>query len=328
MNARDSVDIKNEKALSTLLTNYPAELKSYINSLSNKTSYTKLAYTRYIIYFLDYARENKIINSEYDFTQIKPMHISDYMNKIKYNDNHMEKSASYRSVQLSALNSFFIFLEKNDIIRKNPCSTIEFPRDRNEHKVTVITDQDLEIIMNNIKNGTGTSNSIARHKKYINRDLALIILGLTTGLRVSAIVGIDVDDINLGRNTIRVTEKRDETFEVFIGKNTKKYLVKWLADRKKMCPKGTKAVFIREGGNRITTRTVQNIMKRSTEGIDKRITPHKMRATCATRLYEATGDALLVMSQLNHKNIETTKRYIKVSEKRKRDAASILDSLC
>ena len=78
----------------------------------------------------------------------------------------------------------------------------------------------------------------------------------------------------------------------------------------------------------MTTECVRQLIKRNTYNIDKNITPHKMRATCATRLYEQTGDIYLVQQQLGHKSINNTRRYAKVSEQKRRDAAYILDAIC
>ena len=63
------------------------------------------------------------------------------------------------------------------------------------------------------------------------------------------------------------------------------------------------------------------------EGTGKKLTPHKMRATCATRLYEQTGDIYLVQQQLGHKNIKNTERYAKVSDQKMTEAANILNNL-
>ena len=75
----------------------------------------------------------------------------------------------------------------------------------------------------------------------------------------------------------------------------------------------------------MSVRAVQKRFKMLSEETGKKITPHKMRATCATRLYESTGDIYLVQQQLGHKSIENTKRYAKVSDEKRREAASILD---
>ena len=329
MCARDDVDKKNMEIIKNILVKYPEELMLYINSLSRKTSYTKMVYARYVGKFLDYMKQtlrldpSKIIN----YTKIKPMHIDGYMETIKYNKDGKENSGMYRNAQLAAINGYFNFLSMNEIIKLNPCNNIENPRDNKEHKIITINDDDLNIIISNIKQGTGSTKAKSTQEKWKNRDIALVTLGITTGLRISAIVGIDINDINMREKTISVTEKGDIRKTIYIGNKTMAVLKKWIKDRKFMVNDNEKALFICQGNHRMSVRAVENRFKKLSEATGKKITPHKMRATCATRLYEQTGDIYLVQQQLGHKNIENTKRYARVSEQKRREAADILDSL-
>jgi site-specific recombinase XerC len=139
-------------------------------------------------------------------------------------------------------------------------------------------------------------------------------------------VGIDIDDINMKENYINVNEKGDINKKVYISDNTKDSLKRWIEDRSNMVDETERALFICQGNHRISTRSVERKFNKITQGTSKHITPHKMRATCATKLYEQTGDIYLVQQQLGHKNIENTKRYAKVSETKMREAANILDT--
>lgn len=329
MCARDEVDKKNLETIKKIINNYPEELGLYINSLSRKTSYTKMVYTRYVGRFLDYMKQtlklNPYISSNYN--NIKPMHIDMYMETIRCDQNGNEKTGMYRNAQLAAINGFFKFLVKNEIINSNPCNDIENPKDNREHEVVTISDEDLQIIMNAINNGTGSKKAKATQAKWASRDIAIITLGITTGLRISAIVGIDMGDINRKEKTITVTEKGDKQKRIYVGDKTMQLLNNWIKDRKNMVGCREKALFICQGNHRISVRAVENRFKAISESTGKRLTPHKMRATCATKLYEQTGDIYLVQQQLGHKNIENTKRYTRVSETKLKEAANILDSL-
>jgi len=321
MCARDEVDQKNIKTINRIISNYPEEVKGYINSLYNKTSYTKMVYTRYIIRFIDYINKTLKLNNNYN--KIKPMHIDLYIKEIGCDD----KSATYIVANIAAIKGFFNYLYKNDIIKSNPCSNIESPKDNKEHEIITISDDDLNILINNIKNGVGNDRAKARQEKWISRDIAILTLGITTGLRVSAIVGIDIDDVDLAERCITVTEKGNIQKKIYIGNKTVNALVDWIIDRQYMVDESERALFICQGNHRMSVRAVENRFKAISEATGKKITPHKMRATCATRLYEQTGDIYLVQQQLGHKNIANTQRYAKVSEERKREAANILDSL-
>lgn len=330
MYARDDVDKKNMEITERIISKYPIEVTEYINSLSRKTSYTKMVYARYVVNFLKYVEQTLKLKCEdqHIYEQIKPMHINSYVEMMRYNKDGKEKAATYIVAHLAAIKGFFNFLCQNDIISKNPCNTIESPKDNKEHEIVTISEDDLDILIYNIKNGVGNAKAKAIQKKWINRDIAILMLGVTTGLRVSAIVGIDIDDINIEEHYITVTEKGNIQKRIYVGDKTMNILIGWIMDRKQIINNDNeKALFICQGNHRMSVRAVENRFKAISKETGKRLTPHKMRATCATRLYEQTGDIYLVQQQLGHKNIENTKRYAKVSESRKREAANILDSL-
>ena len=329
MCSRDEIDKKNMETTKRILNQYPIILTKFINSLSRKTTYTKMSYARYVGSFLNYMKDNlkcDICNMD-SYKQIKPMDIDDYMEIIRYKDDGKEKSGMYRAAHLAAISGFFKFLQKNDIIKNNPCDTTESPRDNNEHIITTISEEDLDIIIDNIKNGVGSQKAKSTQQKWISRDIAIITLGLTTGLRIGAIVGIDISDIDFKNKCITVVEKGDISKKIYIGKKTIKALKTWIKDRKQFVDKSEPALFICQGNHRISVRSVEKRFKKISEATGKHITPHKMRATCATTLYEQTGDIYLVQQQLGHKSINNTKRYAKISEDRKKTAADILDSL-
>lgn len=331
MSARNEVDNKNINRLKKIICNYPDIMGKYINSMSSKTSYTKLYYGINVCNFLDYLKSEiklNINNYNDEFKKIKPMHIDSYMEYIRYTKNGKEKSGMSRATQLAAIKNFFSFLYRNRIIEYNPCENIEIPKDNGDHEIITISDNDMRIIMKNIEYGVGSQEAIKKQMKWKTRDKAIVLLGITTGLRMGAIIGIDLEDINLKEKTITVIEKGDKKRIIYFGNNTAKALEDWLCDRELIIKDvNEKAVFISHNNTRMSSRTMERIMQRVTYGTSKRITPHKMRATCATKLYEQTGDIYLVQQQLGHKSIKNTERYAKVSEEKRIKAANILDSL-
>lgn len=329
MCAREEIDNQINERIKKIISGYPVILEKYINSMIRKTSYTKRAYAYYVTSFLDYMRDvlKYDINNYDNFDIIKPMDIDEYMEYIRVDKDGKENSATYRSAQLAAINGFFKFLKKNEIIKSNPCAETEIPKDDKEHEIITITDKDLKIMIANIKKGVGSDKSKSTQKKWQTRDIALLRLGLSTGLRISAICGIDLNDVDFIDKSIMVTEKGKVPKRIYIGNETTKAIKEWVRDRGDMVDFTEPALFISQTGKRITPRIVQRRFQQLTEQLGKHITPHKMRATCATRLYENTGDIYIVQQQLGHKNIQNTQRYAKVSDEKKREAANILDSL-
>lgn len=329
MSTRKEMDQRNEEVIYKLLEGQPDILRKYIISVGDKTSYTKMVYVRYISHFLTYMNNDLRYenNKVSDYDKIKPMDISSYMESMKYDKNGNKKSATYYNAQLAAIKSFFDFLLYNNIIENNPCDKVKKAKDNKERNIITITDDDLDIMINNIKNGVGNHRARAIQKKWVSRDIALLTLGLTTGLRISAIVGININDINLDEKYLIVTEKGDIEKKIYLGDKTIKVLKDWIYDRQFMVDSNVEALFLSKNYKRISSTAVEERFRKISKDTGKHITPHKMRATCATRLYEETGDIYLVQQQLGHKSIKNTERYAKVSDERKIKAANILDSL-
>lgn len=327
MDGRKEQDIRIINQIKEMLKDQPDILKAYSYSFGSKEMTTKKAYIGYIITFLKYLKDEiKLdINDEEIFKTIRPNHINQFMEYIKYT-NGKENGVSIRATKLFAVSNFFEFLIDNGYIDENPCQRIKPPKDYSEKEVVSMTVEEIKILEKNIKEGVGSHRSKIRNKKWINRDLAIIMLGCSTGLRVSAITQINIDDIDFVQHKIKVVEKGGVTKKIYIGDKVEKQLLIWMNDREKIIEDvDCNALFISNQKKRMTTECVRLIIKRNTYNIDKPITPHKMRSTCATRLYEQTGDIYLVQKQLGHKNINNTKRYAKVNDTRLKAAADILN---
>lgn len=329
MTGREEMDLKNEKWIASKLKDCPQILKDYMDSISeSKTSMSRRNYLGYLIQYFDYLQNNKLTVDDYNaYKNIKPLDINKYMNHISYryvNGEKVKNKAGIKAAKLFAISDFFEFLVENDIVDSNPCKKVKTPKDEIEKKVVALTPEEIKKVQDNI-----THRQKGRCTKYDLRDLCIFSLGVSTGLRVSAIVGINLSDIDFDNNRITVTEKRKKTYDVMIGEKTKKVLKDWINEREVLL-KGcepTDALFISKNKSRISTVSVRKMLAKDTHGIDKHITPHKMRSTCGVNLYEATGDVYLVRDQLHHANIETTKIYVGVSNERRRFATEKLNNI-
>ena len=202
------------------------------------------------------------------------------------------------------------------------------PKASYQKEIVALDFKEIAKIKSNIINGVGNKRSLTEHKKWINRDLSILVLGCSTGLRVSSITEINIEDLDFVNNTISVVEKGNKRRNVMFGDNTKKILLDWLEDREEMFGDiKTNALFISRKRNRMSNRAVADMLKKFSIGVNKHITPHKMRSSCATNLYEQTGDIYLVADVLGHKNISNTMKYARISEERRIKAANILDNL-
>ena len=323
MSGRYEKEMAFENKTKLKLKNEPAVLTEYYYSLigSGKSYATAYNYICYILNFIKYTFKRNY--SEDFYLEVKPMDINKYISSLRtkrVNGKAVKTSDSLKTIHWSALNSFFQFLIP-EYIATNPVANTSRPKMKDNPNVTYLTEDEIKGILKSAEQNA--------QEKFKNRDLCLLKLGFTTGLRVSAIVNIDISDIDFKNNQIKVTEKGDRDEYIMFGSQLKEQLKLWLKDRRKYfnnCE--TNALFISQKNTRLSTDMVGKLISKYAEGVtDKHVTPHVMRHSCATNLYEKTGDIYLCASQLNHKNVSTTQRYAEISKSRKAEATNILDNL-
>ena len=165
------------------------------------------------------------------------------------------------------------------------------------------------------------------YEKTKERDLALITLFLGTGIRVSECVGLDIEDVDFKNNAVKVTRKGGNEMYVYFGDEVEKALRKYLKIREGLTPVAghEHALFYSTQRKRISVKAVENLVKKYTREVTgtKKITPHKLRSTYGTSLYQETGDIYLVADVLGHKDVNTTrKHYAAMDDNRRRRAAA------
>lgn len=323
MSGRYEKEIMFENRINEKIKNAPHVIVEYYYSLigSGKSYTTTYNYINYVMSFVSFTFGNKCTEDFY--LKVRPVHINKYISSLRTREvkGKIERTSdSIRTVQWSALNSFFQFLIP-EYIQDNPVASTKRPKMKDNPSVTYLTQDEIAKVLQNVKDRA--------NKKMINRDLCILKIGFGIGLRVSAIVQIDIDDIDMSNNRIRVTEKGDKDSYVMFGENLKQQLNLWLKDREEYFGHyNTNALFVSQMGKRISTLRLNELLSKYAEGAtDKHVTPHVMRHSCATNLYEKTGDIYLCAKQLNHKNVTTTQRYAEISNAKQREAANILDDL-
>ena len=335
MSGRFEKDLNIENKIKQIVSHQPKIINIYSQSFNNKTSNTKRAYIYHVINFCSYLKRefNIDMNNIDNIKELNYSHIVSYLNYIKYhtpNGEYINKEDCSCSTELYAIKHFCKYLKLCKYIDNNPCDEIEVPKDKKVRKITSLTYEEIQIIKNNICNGVGSKRARATQEKWKNRDMCIVLLGITTGLRVSAIANIDVKDINFKENTIMTIEKGKDERVVFLSDKMMEILENWLCDREKIlnkCNIDCDALFISSEKQRIGVTTIRDMLKKYTYNIDKHITPHKLRSTAATNLYEKTGDIYLVADVLGHSNIQNTRRYAKVSDNKRIIAAKELSKL-
>lgn len=306
MSGRQEQEQQIEKWIKDKLDKQPQIIQDYMLSIKRKTSSTRRAYLGYIIQYYGFIERQGL-----KLTEVKPMHLDRFIDHISEGNGN-----SIVNAKLAAVTDFYEFLRKNGFVADNPCKDIDKLKQEKKDTVIYMTEDEIKQIK---------KNAVSSKIKYANRDLCIITLGCATGLRVSAIRNIDIEDINFNDKIIKVIEKGDKKRDIYIGDNTARIIKVWMEDREKIFGNNTGALFMSQKGNRMAVRTIEDMIHNAAKGIDKHITPHKMRSTCAMKLYEKTSDIYLTAQQLGHSNISNTMIYAKATEERRREAAALLD---
>ena len=308
--------------------NYPDLVKGFYRYMRSEdfTAMTTRGYIRSIIMYTNWVADTDGSYLDEDYVKtVKKQDIVSFMESTRYrtlaNGEVKENGAGVRATRLSALLKFYDYLIDCEIITQNPCSRVKKPRDNKELVVTYLTETEI----NRMRRCIIASKGMMR-----KRDLCILTLGIRTGLRETALAEIDISDIDFEAGEIKVVEKRRLARTVYIGSDTIKIIKEWMADRAKILDGiETEALFISTRRERMNQWSIWYMIKKYAKeaGIKKNITPHKMRATCATTTYKKTGDIYLTASVLGHKNLANTKRYTNIDEAKIKDITSKLDKI-
>ena len=229
--------------------------------------------------------------------------------------------------KLCAVRSFFEFLFSNEKIPANIATLVPLPK-LHEKPILFLEKEEVEKLLEVAESGNGLSEQQKRFQKVTkNRDIAILTLFLGTGIRVSELVGIDIDDIDFSINGFVVTRKGGNQTILYFPETVAENLQTYLRERREIeaVPGHENAMFLSLQRKRITQRAVELLVKKYAmiaAPLKKKISPHKLRSTFGTSLYQETGDIYLVADVLGHADVNTTrKHYAAMTDSRKREAA-------
>ena len=207
-----------------------------------------------------------------------------------------------RSIQrhLSSAKGFFRFLKKNNLIQSSPFELVTAPKSSNKLP-DVLSPEDVEQLLN-----FKPSNMIEI------RDMAIVELMYSSGLRVSETVNINLNDFEENKSFLRVLGKGSKTRLVPMGRYAVNAINEWLIEREKIL-NNTDALFLNSKGTRLTVRSVQLRLKKMAvkQGLPP-IHPHMLRHSFATHMLESSGDLRTIQELLGHSSLSTTQIYTKL----------------
>ncbi len=201
--------------------------------------------------------------------------------------------------KLSSLRSFYQYLIRKHLIKNNPAIDVRAPKTSRTLPKTLDADtltQLLEIDSDDI---------------LAVRDKAMMELFYSSGLRLSELVDLDIESIDLQESTLRAIGKGNKTRILPIGRKANKAMEAWLHRNAEMAKGDEQAVFVSKRGTRISVRSVQQRLDywRKKQGLEQHIHPHKLRHSFASHLLESSGDLRAVQELLGHADISTTQIY-------------------
>lgn len=201
--------------------------------------------------------------------------------------------------KLSSLRSFYQFLIRKQQLKNNPAVDIRAPKSSRTLPDTL----DAEVLTQLLE--------IPGDSILAIRDRAIMELFYSSGLRLSELINLDVEHIDLDEGTLRAIGKGNKTRILPIGRKAREALLKWKKNRTILSKDNENALFVSQRGTRISTRSVQQRLNhwRKKQGLEQHIHPHKLRHSFASHILESSGDLRAVQELLGHADISTTQIY-------------------
>ena len=214
-----------------------------------------------------------------------------------YSQNNKPKSIQRH---LSSAKGFFRFLKKNNLISSSPFELVTAPKSSNTLP-DVLSPEDVEQLLN-----FKPSNTIEI------RDMAIVELMYSSGLRVSETVNINISDFEENMSFLRVLGKGSKTRLVPMGRFAINAINNWISERKKIS-NNTDALFLNSKGSRLSVRSIQLRLKKMAikQGLPP-VHPHMLRHSFATHMLESSGDLRTIQELLGHSSLSTTQIYTKL----------------
>lgn len=312
----------------------------FIGMSSTTTPLTRLGYARDLSTFFNY-----LISYERTFShkKIKDFKIED-LNKVtnfmienfvdflssydKENGMVLSNQEAGKKRKLCAIRSFFQFFYEKNLLKENVASKVRVPKIREKAIIRLVGDE-TEQVLNTCETLSAFSDHQQKYnQRFIARDQTILTLFLGTGIRVSELVGLNVEDIDLKSNSFKIVRKGGNQTILYYNDEVKDSLQNYLNYRENLrLPEDEKALFVSIQNKRLGVKSVENMVKKYAKVAVplKNITPHKLRSTFGTNLYHASNDIYLVAEVLGHKDVNTTKKhYAAMSEDLKMTAAEMV----
>ena len=331
-NMKEDVKYKKQQQLNKLKADLPDYVKEYISYCEgtlNRSYNTMISYIYNIRQFFQFLIDQNPLITGYDditidmLNQIDALDMQDYMSYLRLHKSEtktIQNEAKSRAQRLSCMRHFFQYLSIYKGLSVNTAKLLDRPKANSKKKQPLTSEETVELL-NNVKACVGKPESSFYLENTKYRNIAIITTLAYTGIRVSELCNLNLDDIHRDTMTIHVTRKGGDDDEVIINDEVRKAIDRYIDFERQPYDDANRALFLSSRhatGERLSVRSVERMIKAYGDTIGEHVTPHTLRRTFGTKLYNQTGDLYLTATALGHKNIQTTKDfYTTMSEERK-----------
>ncbi len=265
----------------------------------NVSTHTMDAYKRDINQYLVYLGDLDIKN----LSDVKSTHIRDYIRILS--DGGMAPASISRII--SSIRTYYRFLSSENILDENPVLLINNPK-LPKKLPDVLSEKEISLII----------NAIQESSQFYQRDKAIIELLYSCGIRVTELCNLEMSNLFIDEDLIRVMGKGNKERLLPLGIRSKKYLDDYIKHSRNSHIKksGSSFVFVSRNGNQLTRAMINIILNKWTQasGLKKSVSPHKLRHSFATHLLEGGADLRFVQALLGHSDISTTQIYTHIDK--------------
>ena len=265
----------------------------------NVSNHTMDAYKRDINQYLMYLGDLDIKN----LSDVKSTHIRDYIRVLS--DGGMAPASISRII--SSIRTYYRFLSSENILDENPVLLINNPK-LPKKLPDVLSEKEISLII----------NAIQESSQFYQRDKAIIELLYACGIRVTELCNLEMSNLFIDEDLIRVMGKGNKERLLPLGVRSKKYLDDYIKHSRNSHIKksGSSFVFVSRNGNQLTRAMINIILNKWTQvsGLKKSVSPHKLRHSFATHLLEGGADLRFVQALLGHSDISTTQIYTHIDK--------------
>ncbi|MBE5754328.1 MAG: integrase [Clostridiales bacterium] len=328
------------KRLNAIVDELPYFVRDFFIGVELRTSaLTRLNYAYDLRVFFDFLAK-KVFKKEILEIELKDLaklesfdfeYFLSYLSHYTINDKEERCTETGKARKLSTLRAFYKYFFNRNALPANTPSKVSMPKIHEKEIIRLDSNDKVDEIgdmLYTVETGQGlTKKQLAFHNATKLRDAAIITLFLGTGIRISELVGLNTDDVDFNTNSFVVTRKGGNRAVLYFNDEVASALHDYLDARLKDEDKSEPALFLSLQNRRISTRTVQELVKKYAKIVSplKKITPHKLRSTFGTNLYKQTGDIYVVADCLGHKDVNTTKKhYAAITDDIRKKAATAL----